>query len=517
MIFYAIGQPMRIILLSVFFTFFSSGADLSSQTFILPPPVTTAMDSIVKIFIEGKKKPLAQEIGFIAKNSKNEIGVVTTLSIVDTAVYSGNSLYVLNKQTEIFPVKAVKNMSPIDGLIFLKIEGELGARPLPLAHSRISKENLFYTIQKKTWFNVEKVRGSFSQLGRNDFITESEIRGYFSSLILNTKGEVVSFAENGAAYTHYGTPLKSLKDLLRPSLYGSCVFIRGCIIKARKELYEKGRANNPKAQYRFLSLTAANKSIFKHLADSIGIKNLLQIQKDWNFFQKGFAQLDSYASYSFTGHKFRMSSKKKEKYFEFIAQNPKVKALAQKGHPHIQYVMGLLNLRLGFDGMSFDWFKKSREKQYIPSLFWSSLFEMTYSLTKLNDLAKQDYEPAQEFKKELISIVKKRPPHPKKEKKDIFLDLDKINEVLQKYEQALSMTVFSQTSSAFHFKENIEYLTAGFTRFKNSVEQGYTGALTILPDFNKKIQHLFEKNTALYHDGKASCTMFFFLPKPVTL
>ena len=120
-------------------------------------PVKKAISSLVRVVIdnprnrsivEAKPKPphLLETVGFIAKDSKGDIGVITGFNIFNIAVHIGieKALMVYNSADHKFSVKEIKSISPVSNLIFFTLKGDVTENgdipPLPLAHFRTNNE-----------------------------------------------------------------------------------------------------------------------------------------------------------------------------------------------------------------------------------------------------------------------------------------------------------------------------------------------------------------------------------------
>ena len=518
---------MKIILLSVLFTLFSfgqeSGGDAAPKLVIdntdsaqeaelsgKKLPLQKAMDSIVTVFFIRQDGTHVVNMGFIAKNKKGEVGVVTQFAFLDYAVTQNNSLFILSKN-KTFEVKAVKKISPMDDLLFLAVKGELESPPLQLAPTNNHKAGDLYLYTVKDdpqyWFSAKRVQNSFSFFGRQDFILSSTIEE-IHSLILNSKGEVVSLTTSRDQYVHYGVPLLNLKNFLHQTSY-NCYHIRGCVVEARKKLYDKAKKGNTKAQYRLVLLAQIRRSIFEDLMLSIGIEDPHQIQKDWKMFNKGLIEWESSIFYKNIMNS-TMSNQEKKKNLKLLSQNQTVKVLAEKGHPAYQYILSHVYFYLGFHNQTSHWLEQSVNKQYVPSLLVLDLFFAVKYFIQLRKLSEKNYKPAQQLIKKLISIIETNKAPPLYNETDLFLNKARLihQNILKKEKQQKTKLNHNDVQ----FKTAVESLKFNLTLVKimKNLKDPWTDK-DRLSKHNGRIMVLFEEN-ALPSSLKNSCAVNFELP-----
>ena len=400
---------MKWFALFLFIPGFIIGQDTSAKEEVVLFPVKKAIDSMVTVAVSADPKqsqidlsgfsqigksfsirlshlpPLMETIGFIAKDNNGNIGVIAGFNIPDRAVYikMEKSLVVYNNKDRGFAVKEIKTLSPLNNLVFLKVEGDLteqGSRPpLPLANSQTNNEKLFYISRISSiglWFKAKPVQTTVSLPDRQDFLIEDT---YTKALqpaesvntplvnhtpVLNQKGEVVSFVFDGSQHTLYGIPLRVLKNFLSSSEMCS-PFIRGCVIEARRTLYKQALSRDRKAMYVLMSLTENSFKEFKMLMHSIGIKDSKRIKKEQDLFWREAAKWNAGLYHHWLTNNEDLSKEERKKHFEFLAQESSIRSFAQQqDHPHFQYLLADTYFHLGNRNKSRYWFNKANENGY---------------------------------------------------------------------------------------------------------------------------------------------------------
>lgn len=377
-----------------------------SETDITFLPVKKAMGSLVRIVIENPKNSsnskekstpphLLETIGFIAKNNKGDIGVITGFDIFNMAVHIDMEkfLTVYNSTDHKFAIKEIKNISPVNNLIFFTVKGDLTENgeipPLLLAHARTDNEPEFYTSKVLSGndfhLKAKKIQKTVSLANRLDFLifdmytkgtqpNEAFTPVLNQTPVFNHKGEVVSFVSNGSKHTLYGIPLQDLKKILNSSEYCS-PFIRGCVIEARKELYRKAKAKDSRAIYALMSLTYEFDDSFENFMHSIGIQNSIQIKKEQQFFWKEAIDWDAELHHHWLTNNNSLSKSNKRKHFAFLEQTSSLQSLAQQGHPHFQYLLADVYFQLNNKDQALHWLNEARKSGYIPAEIMLSHYE----------------------------------------------------------------------------------------------------------------------------------------------
>ena len=401
-----------------------SDSQLSEEADLTSLLSKKAINSLVRVVIDNPRHRLSingqnesphklETTGFIAKDSKGDIGVITGFNIFNLAVHIGieKDLMVYNSAGHKFLVKEIKSISPVSNLIFFTLKGDVTENgnipPLPLAHFRTNNEPAFYTSKVLSGngyhLQIKKAQKTVSLANRLDFLTsdiykktlqptETHTPVINQTPILNHKGEVVSFIFDGSEHILYGIPLQDIKTLLNSGDYCS-PFIRGCIIEARKELREKAKAKNKKAVYALMFLTYEFMESFEDFMKSIGIQDASQIKREQEFFWKEATKWDAELYHHWLTDNTNLSESDKKKHFEFLEQAISLKALAQEGHPHFQYLLADTYFQLNDREQALYWLNKARQSGYIPAIKKVSL-DVIEGFSNLDNPAKQSYPPA---------------------------------------------------------------------------------------------------------------------------
>ena len=401
-----------------------SDTQLSEETDLTFPLSKKAMNSLVRVVIDNPQHRLSingqsepphklETSGFIAKDSKGDIGVITGFNIFNLAVHRGEErdLMVYNSAGHKFLVKEIKSISPVSNLIFFTLKGDVTEKgdipPLPLAHFRTNNEPAFYTSTVLSGndyrLQIKKAQKTVSLANRLDFLTSDTYQKTLQPTetytpvinqtpILNHKGEVISFVFDGSKHILYGIPLQDIKTLLSSGDYCS-PFIRGCVIDAKKELYRKAKNKNRRAIYALIFLTYELQESFKDFMNSIGIQDASQIKREQEFFWQEATKWDAELYHHWLTDNTNLSKSERKKHFEFLERAISLKALAQEGHPHFQYLLADIYFQLNDRDQALYWLNKARQSKYIPAMKRVSL-DVIESLSHSNNPAKQSYPPA---------------------------------------------------------------------------------------------------------------------------
>lgn len=392
---------------------FSFGDNSLTETNVIFSPIEKVLHSLVRIVIEDprnnlntKKQPtpphLLETIGFIAKNSKGDIGIIASFDIFDLAVHIDMEkfLMVYNSKGYKFAIKEVKTISPENSLIFFTVKGDLTENgdipPLPLASFRTNKEPAFYTSKVLSGNNlrlkIKKVQQTVSLANRLDFLVfdmytkgtqpdETFTPVLNQTPIFNQKGEIVSFVSDGSQYTLYGIPLQALKKILNSSEYCS-PFIRGCVIEARRKLHNKARAQNRKAIYALISLTyefeiedSEAENSFEDFMHSIHIRDSGKINREKQIFWEKAIDWNADLYHRWLTGDDSLSKSNKKKHLELLAQASSFKSLAKQGHPHFQYLLADVYFQLNNEEQALYWLNKADKSGYIPAKTMLSRYE----------------------------------------------------------------------------------------------------------------------------------------------
>ena len=355
-------------------------------------------------------------VGFITKDSKGDVGVVTSFSFINKALYINGegSILVTDKTGGSFKIKAIKGISSINNLVFLEVKGDLTAGgkrpPLTITDSHEPDEQLFYALRKLStpslsWFQTKSVQKTVSLPRRLDFLVrdsyahiKADHAATFVGIpIFNQKGEIVSFVSDGVDHVLYGIPLRDMKDFLQSPENCSFSFIRGCVIKARHTLFKQifaSERRSHQASYMLMLYTAKPVGIFKQFMRSFGKSYWAGAAGYARFFWKEAAQWDPKLYYYWLVNHKELSESKRKEHFEFLEQNSSVKQLAQEGHPHFQYLMGFIYLYLDNSSQAEYWFKESAGNGYIPGLWESVKIHLNDGLSIVSSFAEKGYIPA---------------------------------------------------------------------------------------------------------------------------
>ena len=420
---------MKYFYLLFFISSISFGDTQFSETDISFSPVKKAINSLVKVVIDNpqsrlnvnaKKQPphRLETIGFIAEDSKGDIGVIAGFNIFNMAVHIDMEkvLMVYNSAGHKFAVKGIKTISHVNNLIFFTLKGDVTENgslpPLPIAHSRTNNEPEFY-ISKVVSGDVchlttKKVQKTVSLDNRLDFLTsdiytkliqptEAHTPIINQTPILNHKGEIVSFVLDSSEHILYGTPLQDLRALLNSSEYCS-PFIRGCVIEARKKLHKKAQDKKDiRAIYALIFLTYEFHKSFEKFMKSIGIQDSIQIKEEQELFWKEATKWDADLYYDWLTDNKDLSKPDRKKHLEFLEQESSLKSLAQQGHPHYQYILADIYFQLDDRNQALHWLNKANQSGYIPATWKKMSLYFLDSFNNLNKLAKQGHPPAQQL------------------------------------------------------------------------------------------------------------------------
>ena len=280
----------------------SVGESYFSRSNVEYLPPRKAENSLVLVAgHDGRGHRLWEELGWIAKDVQGNVGVVASFRVIDRSLYKNTSRFSIGVYAYpgvFFAVKELKRISPIENLMFLTFQRDItenGKRvPLRLAEtSPRETDPLFYAFRRnslrpnQSWFEMKKVKRAVFLSGRQDFLLDTNIKEIhaadpISSLVMNQRGEVVSFASRSAEDILFGTPLNYLKGFLSESSESSdslencsIVFLKGCVMKARRKLYRSASKDSRASR----ELSYMSESRFEQFMQSIGISDLSLITK----------------------------------------------------------------------------------------------------------------------------------------------------------------------------------------------------------------------------------------------
>lgn len=507
--------------------------------------------------------PSIETTGFIARDRKGNIGVIAGFHLIDKAVQmkKENFLVVYNNANRGFPVKKIKNISPENNLVFLTVEGDLteeGERPpLSLADSYNENEILFYTSRVSLnglWFKTGVVKDAISILNREDFFIPDTYKNTSHSAevignpvtnqtpILNRKGEVVSFASDGSDHTLYGVPLQDLREFLSSSKHCSR-FLRGCVIEARRALYEEARSENSnskgKAMYRLMSSVRESLKAFEEFMHSIEVSDPDLIKKEHEVFWKGAGEWNAELYYRWVINDEGLSKKERQKHLRFLIETSSIKVLAEQGHLHFQYLLGSMYFYLEDESKTEYWLSKSAKSGYIPGIWMKMNWNFSRSFGKLLVLAEHDYAPAKKAlalishdlneaeaflndKKQLIpyfpKIDSKKPSNgtlPGDYEEHSGDLMQHTPDVMWQRKFSVTINNTSMFESSVVFSEIVNHLTESFDLLKQLVDQNYLPAKKIQFLLEKKILqkdwnlHTYLLSTELHTECEKTLTTFF--------
>ena len=524
---YIFQLPMKYLFLLLLIPEISIGKKDFPKANIKRLPVERAMNSLVMV-TASSGQTIVEAIGFIAKDLKGNVGVVTSFGFLDKVVYIGaeNSILVYNKANRFFRVKEVKNLSPLNNLIFLKVKGDLTEKgnriPLSIADSHSPNEQLFYALRETansshSWFQARAVQKTISLPQRLDFLIEDsyvDIKKEHKLVnipVFNRKGEILSLVSDGADHTLHGIPFKEIKAFLQSSENGSC-FIRGCVIEARRTLYKKalsGDSDN-QASYMLMFYTSKPLGLFEEFARSIGITRSARLTEDSALFHKKSVKWNArFYYYWLTSHE-GMPKKKRSEHFEFLERESSIRGLAEQGHPHFQYLMGHIYLYLDNSSQAKYWFKKSAENGYIPGLWETIGVYFGDGLSVLNSLSEGGYIPAYR----LLGLLRR--------------DLRKVKNFFDEYNEKGKDIYMFGSSSFFpelrnleikpseynkNFSESLTHLALGFNLLQQFAGQSYEPFETFQRYFRKHINRKLKRGRPIYvfsEKGDSPCKNTFF-------
>lgn len=501
---------MRYLFLLFFIPGISSGQDVASKTAVKFLSVERAMSSLVMVTasssqIGQSEQIVIETVGFIAQDSEGNIGVVTSFGFINKTVNisAENFIMVYNKANNFFSVEKIKNISPNNNLVFLKVKGDLteGGRrpPLSLADSHRQNEPLFYALRAKTasspsWFQIEAVQRVISLANRLDFlvgISYKDIKTAHKVVnvpVLNQKGELVSFVSDGADYTLYGVPLEEMRAFLQSP--EDCSFVRGCIIEARRALYKRAfLRGDSQASYMLMLYTAkpirASEAFMHSIGETYSVKKV-----DWDFFRKDSANWDARFFYYWLISHTELSKKKRKDHFEFLEQESSVKQLAEQGHPHFQYFMGSIYLHLENPAQAEYWFRQSARNGYIPGLWEEMRIHLDAGLSELSALSGEGHTMARQIMvflgrdfTDAISFIKKY----NEQRRNLPVSKENISPIV---------VVETSTDKNSRFFESLAHLERGLDLLQQLVDQSYNPAKKLQRHFKRYVQE--ESETPIY-------------------
>ena len=476
--------------------------------------VRKALDSLVRVVVHDKwGLKVHEDLGFITKDGSGTIGVLTSFRIIDRALDTNtgkSSIGVYNNTNQFFPLREIGQISPADSLIFLKLEGDLteqGQRAsLPLAESFKENEPLFYITWKMDdsstimQFKTERVQDTINLPDRQDFIIASNFieispKESSNSLILNPRGEVVSFVSGGTLYTLFGTPSEKLKKFLSgPSENCSLSFLKGCLIRARRTLYKEAKSGNNRAGYE-ISLPFLHEELFEMFMRSIGITDALQIKKDREFFLERSAEWDGGPYFYWIVDSEIMKKKKQREHLMSLEQISKT--LAEQGHPHFQHLLTLIHLQLqdSAETMMY-WGERAIQKKYIPALFLTGSLYLMRSVGELKKLARENHIPASQllgllhhdfsnatdFLEEYTDYKPLRPSGPPR-KRSSFQSIQGIffRNILS---TQMEWSLYEQNNT---FSSSLKDLERGLNLLNESADGGFNDAKELLNNFEQRM------------------------------
>ena len=470
------------------------------------------MDSLVRVVVHDNWGLTAHEdLGFVTKDANGTIGVLTSSRVIDRTIDTGtgkNLIGIYNNTNKFFPLKEIKKISPGDNLILLKLEGDItdkGRRtPLSLAESFREKEPLFYIIWEThnssaiIHFRTERVQHTVNLSDRQDFIISSDFTEISpeessNSLILNSRGEVVSFVSSGTLYTLFGTPVEKIKGFLSgPSENCSLLFLKGCLIRARKTLYGEAKSENSRAGYEIIRSFLREES-FEMFMRSIGINDPIQIKKDWEFFLKKSAEWDEKPYFSWIVDNESMTEEEQRERLLSLEQMSKV--LAEQDHPHFQYLLALIYSQLRNSPQRIYWAEQAAKKKYIPALFMTGSLYLIEGIGELKELAREnhalanqllgllhhDFSNAMDFLKEYTGYKPLRPSG-RSPTRSSFQPVHIFRE--NNLPAVIEWSIYSQNVL---FSLNLKKVKAGLDLIHEAAEGGFSYAKKLLNNFEKSM------------------------------
>lgn len=475
-----------------------------------------AEDSLVLVVGRDQKgQRLWGGVGWIVKDTWGTVGVMTSFRVIDRALDGKNikqedmkhiSFDVYIRSGTSFAVEELRGIDPIENLVFLTLKGDVtqsGKRtPLKFVDAPPTEtEPLFYTIRQnglqsnKSWFEMRKVKHAISLPGRQDFLVDTDLDKIYrgspvDSLVLNQRGEVVSFASRSAEYILFGTPLNKLKGFLsRSSENCSISFLRNCVIKARKTLYENAYKNDRAARE---LVSHKSEDRFAKFMRSIGISDSSRVEVEREDFLKLSIRWNPDLYYQWLVDTGNLDIWLLKYLEESIEQ------LAEQGHPYFQYF-----LALAIDGrrphrpkeVVLRWIGESSRKGYAPALFSEGVSYLTGSVNGLKGLTAGSHASLQQ----LLGFLEK---HLR----------EKIVDSIREYEQTTSVLDFPPRRRLYsffrniqhtwregfsgmslpavyvaHFSEVLDNFIKGFDLLYQSADQNYGSSQELVSDFEKHI------------------------------
>ena len=414
-----------------------------------------AKDSLVLVVGHDRRgHRLWEELGWIAKDDRGTVGVMASFRVIDRAFDEDISrvfVGVYTRPGSLFAVKELKKVDPIENAVFLTLNGDVTQNgrvaPLPFAETAPREtEPLFYTIRQtsvqsnSSWFEMKKVQSAIFLPSRQDFLLDTNIKAVDSknpvnSLVMNQRGEVVSFASRGAEYILFGTSLNDLKGFVSgPSEDCSIDFLRGCIIKARKKLY-KGAYSNDRAARELISHKSEDH--FAEFMRSIEISDSVRVAEEREHFLKISTRWNPDLYYQWL-----VNAEGEKEFLRGARLNhleESVRKLAEQGHPHFQYLLALVSEELNRPPkIVLHWLQESSGKGYAPALFRESLFHLTGSVNGLKGLTAGSHASLQQ----LLGFVEK--------------DLrEKVMDFIKDYEKTASLVNLPPRRRLYNFFQNI--------------------------------------------------------------
>ena len=548
-------------------------------------PVKKTLNSLVKVTLTGNQTEMP---GLITRDSEGNLQVITGFYIFNWFFESGKPIVIFNKAGRAFPVKGIKRIAPLHNLIALSVEGDLTEQgrfpPIQPVRSFNKSESFFYTVpSSNSWFQTKRIQKVLSFPRRLDFLSEDLLTPFSQptggSFIINQKGEVVSFAAKGSSdIILFGLPLSIFRSFLSaptnnepitylwssdylklfflnfPETYSH--FLKGCLVKARQELYNQAQKGDSHDRYQLMLFMNGHFTLFKHFMRSLEVKDPSRIKEEWEFFLKSSAVWDpTYYLHQLGKDKIpekevsgkqisnpappqtnnnllsfplkdKISAKKNsdpappqtdnkllffslsddkadpkntesKEYLTSLTQESYVRDLALQGHPHFQYLMGLMIDETWDQISALNWWLTQTNNEYPPHLFVQGRLEIASSIRVLLNLAeKNDFAPAQKMLRLLSQNLNEAESFLEQYTKNhLPYHLLKYFEAPLQWWQKIFSKDFS-TEKAIKgpyenndiFIKSLIFLTRGLNQLRDLKRQGYEPARKILNNFEEQLR-----------------------------
>ena len=412
-------------------------------------------------------------------------------------------------------------------------------------HRRLDflSEDLLTTFSQPTGgsfiINQEGEVVSFAAKGSSDIILFGLPLSIFKSFLSTpTNNEPITYLWNSDYF--------KLFFLNFPETYSH--FLKGCLVKARQALYNQAQEGDSQDRYQLVLFMNGHFSLFNHFMQSLEVKDLSRIKEEWEFFLKSSAAWDptyylhqlgkdkipekevsgkqisnpaSSQTILFFPSKNKISAKKNSggpappqtdnkllffslskntesrEYLTSLTQESYVRDLALQGHPHFQYLMGLMIDETRDQISALNWWLTQSNNEYPPHLFVQGRLEIASSIRVLLNLAeKNDFAPAKKMLRLLSQDLNEAESFLEQYTKNrLPYHLLKYFEApLHWWQKIFSKDFFTEKEIRDTYENNdifiksLIFLARGLHQLRDLKRQGYEPARKILNNFEEQLR-----------------------------